>query len=44
VAAAAGDQGMANLMKSGEPGRSAAALAGLIDRIPVIDRESTRLG
>ena len=38
VAAAAGDEGMANVMAAGEPGRSAAALAGLVSRIPVTDR------
>lgn len=39
VAAAAGDQGMARLMvKEGEPGRSRQALAGLLERIPGIDR------
>lgn len=36
AAAAAGDQGMAHLMTVGEPGRSAASLAGLIERIPAI--------
>jgi len=41
AAAAAGDEGMARLMAGGEPGRSASSLAGLIDRIPAIDR---RLG
>jgi hypothetical protein len=38
AAAAAGDGGMANLMAAGEPGRSAAALADLLTRIPAIDR------
>jgi hypothetical protein len=38
VAAAAGDTGMQNLMAAGEPARSAASLAGLIERIPGIDR------
>ena len=38
VAAAAGDDGMANVMRAGEPGRSAAALAGLVSRIPAMDR------
>jgi 8-oxo-dGTP diphosphatase len=38
VAAAAGDEGMANLMLAGEPGRSQASLAGLCERIPAIDR------
>ncbi len=38
AAAAAGDAGMARLMSAGEPGRSAAALADLISRIPAIDR------
>jgi hypothetical protein len=37
-AAAAGDEGMANLMTAGEPGRSHGALANLIERIPAIDR------
>jgi hypothetical protein len=37
VAAAAGDQGMANLMSAGEPGRSSASLADLVTRIPAID-------
>ena len=36
VAAAAGDQGMANVMSAGEPGRSSASLADLIIRIPAI--------
>ena len=35
-AAAAGDQGMVNLMALGEPQRSRAVLAGLVDRIPAI--------
>ena len=39
VAAAAGDQGMQNLMAAGEPGRSAGPLANLVERIiPAIDR------
>ena len=38
VAAAAGDQGMANLMTVGEPGRSRLSLAGLVGRIPAIAR------
>ena len=38
VAAAAGDGGMARLMAAGEPGRSFAALAGLIGHIPAIER------
>ena len=38
VAAAAGDQGMQNLMAGGEPGRSTTSLAGLVERIPGIDR------
>jgi Phosphotransferase enzyme family len=42
VAAAAGDQGMANLMALGEPGRSREALSGLIERIPGIDRQLVR--
>jgi len=29
---------MQNLMAAGEPGRSAASLAGLVERIPAIDR------
>jgi hypothetical protein len=37
AAAAAGDHGMANLMTSGEPGRSHTALHDLIRRIPGID-------
>ena len=37
VAAAAGDDGMANVMRVGEPGRSAAALADLLTRIPGIE-------
>jgi hypothetical protein len=37
AAAAAGDAGIANLMAAGEPGNSAAALAGLLTRIPAID-------
>ena len=39
AAAAAGDQGMAHLMRVGEPGRSAVSLADLISRIPAIDRQ-----
>lgn len=39
AAAAAGDQGMAHLMTVGEPGLSSRALAGLIKRIPAIDRQ-----
>ncbi len=38
VAAAAGDEGMANLMKAGEPDRSASSLKGLVERIPAISR------
>jgi hypothetical protein len=38
AAAAAGDIGMANLMRVGEPERSDRSLAGLIARIPAIDR------
>jgi hypothetical protein len=38
AAAAAGDEGMANVMTAGEPGRSAAALADLRGRIPAVDR------
>jgi hypothetical protein len=37
AAAAAGDEGMAKLMTSGEPGRSAQSLAALIERMPAID-------
>jgi hypothetical protein len=44
AAAAAGDQGMAHIMTTGEPGRSAEALTNLISRIPVIDREASRCG
>jgi Phosphotransferase enzyme family len=39
VAAAAGDQGMRNLMAAGEPTRSARSLAGLVERIPAVDRQ-----
>jgi hypothetical protein len=39
VAAAAGDQGMVNLMSAGEPERSQLSLNGLIERIPAISRE-----
>jgi len=42
VAAAAGDEGMANLIAAGEPGRSATSLAGLTGRIPAIDRHLRR--
>jgi hypothetical protein len=42
VAAAAGDSGMVNLMAVGEPERSRATLARLIDRIPAIDVELAR--
>jgi hypothetical protein len=38
AAAAAGDDGMVNLMKAGEPGRSANSLKGLIERILAIDQ------
>jgi hypothetical protein len=38
TAAAAGDPGMVNLLAAGEPGRSRLSLAGLVDRIPAIDR------
>jgi Phosphotransferase enzyme family len=38
VAAAAGDPGMANLMTLGEPERSRVSLAGLVRRIPAIDK------
>jgi hypothetical protein len=38
AAAAAGDQGMANLMAKGEPERSRRSLAGLVTRIPDIAR------
>jgi Phosphotransferase enzyme family len=41
VAAAAGDQGMANLMSAGEPLRSRLSLDALLDRIPGIDRHLT---
>ncbi len=37
AAAAAGDPGMVNLMRVGEPGRTALALADLVTRIPAID-------
>ncbi|HEX7995542.1 MAG TPA: phosphotransferase [Streptosporangiaceae bacterium] len=39
AAAAAGDEGMVNLMAAGEPGNSAAALADLLTRIPAIARQ-----
>jgi len=39
TAAAAGDIGMANVMRAGEPGRSDRALAALIERIPAIAAE-----
>jgi Phosphotransferase enzyme family len=42
AAAAAGDPGMANLLRLGEPGRSRVALAGLVGRIPGIDRRLAR--
>jgi Phosphotransferase enzyme family len=38
IAAAAGDEGMANLMTAGEPERSRASLSNLERRIPAIDR------
>jgi Phosphotransferase enzyme family len=38
IAAAAGDQGMANLLTVGEPDRSRVPLADLVERIPAIDR------
>lgn len=38
AAAAAGDRGMANLLAVGEPERSRASLAGLVQRMPAIDR------
>lgn len=38
AAAAAGDPGMVNLMATGEPERSQAALADLLTRLPAIDR------
>jgi hypothetical protein len=41
AAAAAGDQGMANLVRAGEPGRSRISLAALAGRIPAIDRRLT---
>jgi Phosphotransferase enzyme family len=39
VAAAAGDAGMVNVMRAGEPARSRRSLAALIERIPAIDRQ-----
>jgi hypothetical protein len=39
AAAAAGDEGMANLMTLGEPDRSRRTLAALLERIPAIDRQ-----
>jgi len=38
AAAAAGDQGMVNLMAAGEPGRSRRSLADLVARLPAISR------
>ncbi|HLL69183.1 MAG TPA: hypothetical protein VK453_26245 [Micromonosporaceae bacterium] len=38
AAAAAGDQGMMNLMTLGEPDRSLVSLTDLVERIPAIDR------
>jgi len=38
VAAAAGDEGMANLVAAGEPDLSRVVLADLVERIPAIDR------
>lgn len=38
AAAAAGDSGMANLMANGEPERSTRSLAGLVQRMPAIER------
>ena len=38
VAAAAGDEGMANLVTLGEPERTRTSLGGLVARIPAIDR------
>jgi len=38
TAAAAGDAGMAHLMTLGEPARSRISLAGLVERIPAIER------
>ena len=39
VAAAAGDPGMVSLLAAGEPDRSRASLADLVDRIPAVDRQ-----
>jgi hypothetical protein len=44
VAAAAGDQGMANLVAAGEPEVSRVALAGVVERIPTIERSLARIG
>ncbi|HZN78006.1 MAG TPA: GNAT family N-acetyltransferase [Micromonosporaceae bacterium] len=44
IAAAAGDQGMAHLMTLGEPERSNASLADLVDRIPAIDQALGHIG
>jgi hypothetical protein len=42
AAAAAGDQGMANLLALGEPGRSRRSLSGLVGRMPAIERALAR--
>jgi Phosphotransferase enzyme family len=42
VAAAAGDQGMVNLMAAGEPQRSQLSLDGLVARIPAIEQALPR--
>lgn len=41
AAAAAGDPGMVNLVRGGEPERTRAALDDLVGRIPAIDRSLT---
>ena len=43
VAAAAGDQGMANLVAAGEPELDRIAVAGVVDRIPAIERCLARI-
>ena len=41
MAAAAGDQGMANLLANGDAEQDRATLAGMLDRIPAIGRRLT---
>ena len=44
VAAAAGDEGMSNLLALGEPERSRRSLAGLVERLPAIDQARLNRG